>query len=326
MRVLVTGATAPLGEAVVRGLLADPAVTHVIAVGLDPAPVLLPPTARLAYRSVDLTRERAVHDLLFGAAREGGVDAIVHGPLHRRAIDRGRRVHAQNVDTTRALLAGAERHPTIRRFVYLGSADVYALHADQPGRLDEDAPLEFDPGAPQWLRDRVEADLTVCARRAGSALTIAVLRCAEVLAPGTGSQLWDYLQSRVCLRPLGFDPMINLLSEDDYVRAIRCALHAPHGGVYNIAGADTAPLSQIVARWGRIGVAVPGPFLAPLYRLRTLAVGFEFRYRHNARRFHFGGVVDGRRAEDELGYTPRAPIRWPRPQHGGSSARIASRA
>lgn len=326
MKVLVTGATAPLGEALVRGLIADPAITRVIAVGLDPAPVLLPPSPKLAYRSVDLTRERAVHDLLFGAARTGGIDAIVHGPLHRRAADRGRRVHAQNVETTRALVASAEHHPTIRRFVYVGTAGVYALSGDRTTGLDEDAPLELDPRASQWLRDRVEADLTVCARRAGSGLTITVLRCAEVLAPGTGSQLYDYLQSRVCLRPLGFDPMINVLSEDDYVRAIQCALHAPHGGVYNIAGADTAPLSQIVARWGRIGIAVPGPLLAPLYRLRTLTVGFEFRYEHNARRFHVASAVDGRRAEEELGYRPGAPLRWPHAGQGGSSARIASRA
>ena len=52
---------------------------------------------------------------------------------------------------------------------------------------DEDAALELDPGAPPWLRDRVEADVTVCAHLAGP-LQIAVLRFAELLACGT--QLW----------------------------------------------------------------------------------------------------------------------------------------
>ena len=40
------------------------------------------------------------------------------------------------------------------------------------------------------------------------------------LVAQSGSQLHDYLQSRVCLRPMGFDPMLNVLSVDDAVRAI----------------------------------------------------------------------------------------------------------
>ncbi len=311
MRVLVTGATAPTGEALIRALLADRAIAHVLAVGLDPQPVLLSTSARLTYRACDLTRPRAAHDLLFGEGRALGIDAIVHGALHRRAGDHGAHVHAQNVDTTRELLTSAARHPTVRRFVYVGTAEVYALRAAEPTLLDEDAALEFDPGAPQWIRDRVEADLTVCTQLGAAGLSPIVLRCAEVIAPGAGSQLWDYLQSRVCLRPLGFDPMINVLSREDQVRAIQCALASRHVGVCNIAGAETWPLSAIVARWGRVGVPVPGPMLAPLYRLRSWTVGFEFHYDRNARRFHFGGVVDGRRAEEALGYRPTTPIHWP---------------
>jgi hypothetical protein len=83
--------------------------------------------------------------------------------------------------------------------------------------------------------------------------------------------------------------------------------------VINIAGSDTLPLSAIVARWGRLLLPVPGPLLAPLYRLRTRAFGLEFRYDLNLRRFHFGGVVDGHLAERELGFRPVHPLQWPQP-------------
>jgi 1-acyl-sn-glycerol-3-phosphate acyltransferase len=33
----------------------------------------------------------------------------------------------------------------------------------------------------------------------------------------------------------------------------------------------------------------------------------------NARRFHVGGVLDGARARDELGYAPRVRVAWPEP-------------
>lgn len=311
MKVLITGATAPLGGALVDRLLADDDVELVLAVGRDPAPAL-PTGPRLVYRTVDMTRPRALHDLVWGEARELGIDAVVHDMLHRSARDHGSRVHAQNVDAARELVLAATDHPTIRRFVYRSYGEVYALRHTTTDLVDEEAPLDFDPSSPQWLRDRVEADLTVCAHLGGP-LRIAVLRCAEVLAPGVGSQLWDYLQSRVCLRPLGFDPMLNVLSLPDAAAALALALRSPATGVFNIPGCDTLPLSAAIEESGRADVPVPGPLLAPLYGLRRWVAGFEFRYGMNVRRFHFGGVLDGTRARTGLGFVPRTPVRWPRP-------------
>lgn len=310
MKVLVTGATTASGDGLVRALLADPQVELVLAVAFDEAARELPDDPRLVYRAVDLTRPRGVHDLVHGCGRALAIDCVVHAALHRRARDRGRRVHAQNVEATRQLLLACERHPTIRRFVFRSAADVYAVRADEPTLLDEDVALELDPRAPQWVRDRVEADLTVCSRMGMSTMELVVLRCAEILAPRAGSQLWDYLQTRVCLRPWGFDPMINVLSLRDAVRALHLAVRGRGEGVFNIPGADTLPLSRMIALAGRIGIPAPGPALAPLYRLRTWALGLDFRYDVNARRFHFGGVVDGTRAREDLGYEPRCRVAW----------------
>jgi len=311
VRVMVTGSTTPLGAAVVRRLLADPGVAHVLEVGAEPFAGSSP---RLSYRRADLTKERVVHDLLHGEARALGIDTIVHLALHRSARDEGPRVHERNVEVARQLLRFGAELPAMRRFVYSSSAAVYALRASAPTLLDEDAALEFDPAAAQWVRDRVEADLTVCARMGLSRLAIVVLRTAEILAPDMGSQLWDYLQSPVCLRPFGFDPMINVLSLEDAADAIALALAAPGQGVFNVAGADTLPLSRLIARWGRRDVPVPGPLLAPLYRLRAWTRGFEFRYDLNLRRFHFGGQLDDTRAQTELGYRPTHPTAWPSPR------------
>ena len=109
MRVLITGATTPIGAALIERLLADPAVEHVLAVSRQPPP---PPSARLTSIGLDLTRPRLVHDLVHGVARELAVDVVVHGALHRSAHDGGARVHAANVETTRQLLLACEAHPT----------------------------------------------------------------------------------------------------------------------------------------------------------------------------------------------------------------------
>ncbi len=309
--VLVTGATTPLGVRLVDQLCRAPDVAHVLAVGIEAeARSRLRPCDRLTYAQVDLRRDRGIRELMFGPVRELKIDTIVHTPLHRHAGHTGRHIHAINVESTRALLLTAERHPTIRRFVFQSHALIYRVRSDQPSVFAEDHPINFSARAPQWLRDRVEADLTVCARMGMCDLQIAVLRCSECVGPGIGSQLFDYLQSRVCLRPMGFDPMLNLLSVDDTVAALTAAIGTDAQGVFNIPGADTLPLSALIERAGRLDVPVPGPLLRPLYGLRALTRGTQFRYDLNLGRFHFSGVPDGTRARDVLGYVPRHRIDW----------------
>lgn len=310
---LLTGATTPLGRALVRKALERGEHDRILAVGAEPPEMvdLEVEDARLSYRRVDLTRSRSVHDLLFGVVRDLDIDSIIHAPLHRSAVDTGPRVHAINVASTRQLLLQAERHPGIRRLVLRSHAEIYEVQADQPSLVSEDHPINFSPTAPQWLRDRIEADLMVCSRMGLSDIEIAVLRCSEVLAADMGSQLWDYLQSRVCFRPLGYDPMLNLLTIDDLVDAALLATRSHAQGVFNIPGSDTLPLSEVVRKWGRIGIPVPGLSLTPLYRLRAAMIGTEFRYDLNHWRFHFNGVLDGRRARSVLGYAPHHRISWP---------------
>jgi UDP-glucose 4-epimerase len=260
------------------------------------------------YLSADLTRHRSVRRLLFGPARDLGVKTIVHAALHRSVLGKRSALHAMNVASTRELLLLAEQQPTIERFVYRSFAEVYRVAHREPDLIDEEHPLELSPRTPQRVRDRVEADLTVCAHLGHSPLHIVVLRCAEIPIAEAGSQLYDYLGSEVCFRPLGFDPIINLLSVKDAARSVALAVTTDSQGVFNIPGADSLPLSMLIERTGRLGIPAPGPLLSPLYRLRRLAIGTEFRYSMNKRRFHFGGILDGRRAARALGYQPSHPI------------------
>lgn len=310
--VLVTGTDATVGEWLVRRLLEDPRVGHVVAVGSRPPEEALPVrhATRLTYLPVDLSRERRVHDLLFGPARDLGVEVVIHTAMSRSANDEGGRVHALNVDAMRSLLALCERHPTIRRFLLKSYSEVYQVQHDLPVLIAEDHPLNLSTSAPQFVRDRVEADLHACVRMGLSPLQIVVLRCAEILAPGTGSQLFDYLESPVCFRPMGFDPMLNVLSLPDLCGAVQAAVHADEQGVFNIPGRDTLPLSECITRWGRVGISVPGSWMTPLYQWRRRLRGHDFRYGMNRRRFHYSGVLDGRRARDVLGYEPAEAVKW----------------
>ena len=309
--ILVTGASTPLGERLIETLLADSRIGHVIAVSDKGRPLTIPDSDRLTSFELKLRKQRGLHDLLFGPARNRRIDVLIHTSLISNANWEGAAVHAHNVDVLRAILDFAERHPTISKLIVRSSAGVYQVQRDLPALIGEDHPLNMNSGAPQWVRDRVEADVTACTRMGLSSLEIVVLRMAEILGPGCGSQVFDYLQSPVCLRPIGYDPMLNFLTIRDAVSAITLAVHGVSQGVFNIPGADTLPLSATISRWGRLGIPLPEGAIGSLYKLRRRLRGGEFRYGMNRRRFHYSGILDGKRAAETLSYIPSHPVEWP---------------
>jgi len=302
--ILIAGGTQPLGLALARRFVER---GPVLVVGCeDEATVRLPPG--VAYARVDLAHRRRVEEVVRTQARELGIDTIVNLAFHR---DPYRCEPELNVEATRTFLALARTEPGIRHLVHRSTSDVYLRKGDLPDVLREDAPLNHDPSAPRWIRERVEGDTMMCAASGTLGdLRISVLRFAEVFAPQMGSQLLDYLDSRVCLRRMGFDPIVNLLSLDDAVSALELAVLGGPDGPVNIPGADTLPLSRAIRLWGRNGLPVPSALLGPLYALRRRVRRTAFDYRVNLDRFHYNGVLCGSLARRTLGYVPRVPIRW----------------
>jgi nucleoside-diphosphate-sugar epimerase len=99
--VLVSGATTPVGRALVRTLIEEGRAVLAVAVEEEWP---FEPHENLHYHRVDLTRGRRIRELLFGPARELAVTAIVHSAHHRRTTDRGKHIHALNVESTREML------------------------------------------------------------------------------------------------------------------------------------------------------------------------------------------------------------------------------
>ncbi len=309
-RVLLTGATTPLGAGLIRRLLGRDDVSLVVAVA---RPGEMPPVGiddgRFVFVNADLTRSRGVRDVLWGPAKRA--NALVLAAHHRSVRNVGRRARLLNVESTRMMLNMAESHPHLERVVYRSFGDVYRVDSKQPAMIDEYHPLNLDPRTPQWIRDRVEADTMVSTRTGLSPLNITVLRFAPTLARNMGSQLYDFLDAPVCFTPLGFDPILNVIDLRDMVRAIDKALSNDVEGIFNIPGRDTLAMSEAIRRFGKREIGVPGAALSRLYRARARLVGGEFDYELNRGRFHWNGVLDGRRARLQLGFVPEHGINWP---------------
>lgn len=167
---------------------------------------------------------------------------------------------------------------------------VYATGPHLPNVIVEDHPLRTDVG-PTFLGafDRAAHDASVSAD--GPRVTL--LRFAHRLASLTDS----CPDATRATRQPGFDPMVQVISDDDAAVAVRRAVERRVNGVYNIPGTETLPLSHAFKRLGRTLVPVPN-IIGRLWGAPRAGVPF-------------GQVLDGKRALADLEYAPSHPVRWP---------------
>jgi UDP-glucose 4-epimerase len=288
--VVVTGADGRLGRRLVRALHRTRRV-----IALDRRASLEFP-ADVEYHAVDLTSKR-VRELL----KDPSISALVHlGVMHNPRSDPERH-HAWNVLSLRRLLDCVEQFG-IGKLVLLSSANVYGPRPDNAQLLPEDAPL-LAGGRFSEIRDLVELDLAAQGFFwRNSATETVILRPAHILGTVRNAPS-NYLRMKHVPTLLGFDPMMQVVHQDDVVRAIACALAPGARGMFNIAGPAPVSLSHALALLGRKAVPLPHGIaraaLDRLFRWRVTsfpAAELDF--------IRYVCMVDDARARRDLGYAP----------------------
>jgi UDP-glucose 4-epimerase len=248
--------------------------------------------ADVAHFKFDL-RHKDCRDLF----RRGRIQAVVHlGPYHAGVSEHGESF-AQAVENFARLLEYCD-HYQIKKLVLLSSADLYGARARNPQYMTEEAPLlaaelsslrDVDMMAQSffWKRPDIET---------------VILRPVHI-AGGINSAMTRYLRLSPVPRLMGYDPLMQLVHEEDVVQAIRLALGPGHRGVFNLAGPSPVPLSRILKRLGRASLPVPHivarPMLSQLHRIgRVDLIPSYVDY------IRYVCMVDDARARKILGYKP----------------------
>lgn len=288
--VIATGAAGNLGRLLVQHLHRD---REVIAV--DRRPIAgLPKDVKSLRADV---RWRGIEDVF----RSGRVEGILHmGLIHNPRNEVGQ--YRYNVAGTQRLLELAAKYD-IQKFVMLSSANIYGPHPDNSHFLTEDAPLL---GAEHHveIRDLVAVDRIVqnFLYRHPSVSTV-MLRPVHIVGPRVRNAPANYLRLQRPWTVLGFDPMVQLIHEEDVVKAMRLALESEDKGIFNVVGPGEAPLSRIIKLLGRQARPVPPPMAAALLRS-----GWRWglsRFPHpELRHIQYNCIVDGRAARERLGFRP----------------------
>jgi nucleoside-diphosphate-sugar epimerase len=306
-RVLVTHVDTAVGRRLAKALYHDPDVGLVLGLGTGPAPSFLEAYAeKCVYQRLDLAKARHVvsffHSELFARAR---LDSVVHLPfVHERSGERIPGNVSSLVSETRRLLEAVKRERGIERFVYLSSGFVYRPEPGNVNLVTEEQLLDFDAEADPEVRAWIDADLVCQKELNDSHLRVTILRSATVV-----SETGEFLLSPPLERPepqLGFDPMLSLVSDKDVARALVLALHGDRPGIYNVAGREIFPRSELGVRPTGFG---PLPLPAALAGVLSLAArAFGIGARGEAALQRYGLVLDTHLVAEALGFEPQYRI------------------
>ena len=297
-RVLVTGVARWWGALLVQRLVEDPRVDEVIAIDTsDP---------RHDLGDADFLKLDIRHSLVGKLVRAVGIDTVVHTQTTIDSLDRdARRAHETNVIGCLNLLAGLAGDDTpVRRVVLKSSAHVYGSSPHQPRRLTEEQRLEAD-STHSFVRDIVEAETNLAdfAVRNPGVETVS-LRFANSLDPEAPEPLALYFDLPLVPTIAGHDPVFQLIHREDAVDALALATLGAGRGAYNVAGANTRPLSSLLEGAGKLHAPLLPPAGAWLISAALAQLGLAALSPQLFDLLRWGRTLDTTRARRELGFRP----------------------
>lgn len=297
--VAVTGASGDLGALLLPLLEQDERVERILAV--DAAK----PTAhgaKVQFRRVELSQPGA-DSLLASALIEAEVTALYHLAFIHGRIHSGAFAHELEVVGSMHTLSAAKR-AGIQRLIVPSLTALYGARPQNPALLREDAPLRGCDGS-RYLNDKVQVEQQLeDFRRAHPEVALVVLRFAPIVGPSVDNPVTRWLRTRVVPSLLGFDPLWQVIHEEDAAAALHRALFGQAVGAFNVVGRGVMSFSGLVRETG--GAVVPLPQVVVRAAIRALeATGIAALPEPMLDFIHYSWVADGRRAHQELGFSPR---------------------
>lgn len=160
----------------------------------------------------------------------------------------------------------------VKQVVLMSSSLLYGAQPGNSAFLREDHPLNAKRNFGS-LRDLLEIENFVAGFRSQATdLQLTILRFAHILGPTVDSPLARFLRDATAPMLLGFDPVVQIVHEDDVVGALVHAIVYEVPGTYNIAAPGAMPLFKLTGLAGKF----PVPVLPPIAYLGESFLGPQF--------------------------------------------------
>jgi len=301
--VAVTGAHSFLGTEVIRRMEHDRRYAKVLAIDIRRPTI---PLTKTQFYKVDLTLPSVDGDVAHILKREKA-DTLVHLAFLSKPSHNTTWAHElEAIGTMHVLNACAACR--VHKFVMWSLAALYGPSPQNPNFLTEEHRLQGVPGS-RFFSDKLEAErLAHRFRNENPAATVTILRMANIVGRRIHNYISNFFALPVVPVMMGYDPLVQLLHEEDAVDVLKLAVDADFNADYNVAGDGVLPLSTVLALAGRVALPIPHAVAYPLAKVLWMTQVFDAppMYLDFMR---YLTVVDTARVRREVGFSPRFDIR-----------------
>ncbi|MBS2022881.1 MAG: SDR family oxidoreductase [Deltaproteobacteria bacterium] len=246
MKVLICGISGAIARKLALTLLEK---GHQVA-GIDVRPWRSAPPG-VEVHTVDL-RKRAAEDVF----RKFRPNAVVHMATVTSLVVSGEERYRINLGGTQAVFEHCRAYD-VEHCVFVGRHTYYGAGPDVALYHTENEPPHALGKFPE-LSDLVAADLFAAnALWRLPQLCTSVLRICYTLGPSGQGTLGTFLRGRAVPMVFGFDPLFQFLHEDDVAQALLLTLEKRPRGVFNVAGPQPLPLTNVAREAGRMTIPLP---------------------------------------------------------------------
>jgi UDP-glucose 4-epimerase len=252
--VLVTGVGKYWGAQLARRLLAEsyPPVAEAIStgtyrvIGIDAEPL------KTEIRGLDFIQADVRNPLLLDLLKSENVETVCH-----LDFDEGYAASEASFDLNvmgTMKLLGMCAEAGVRKFILGSSTAVYGARPTNPAFLTENHPLQADKksGAIGHLVE-IEAFCNGF-RRQVPEMVLTTFRLAGIVGPTVNSRFTRFLKQPVVSTLMGFNPLMQVIHENDVVDVFVHAINHDAPGIFNVAAEGNPPLAKLLALAGRTSV------------------------------------------------------------------------
>ena len=301
-RILITGISRHLAAKLAQRLERDKDVEAIVGVDVEEPEVDLERT--------EFVRADIRNPLIVKVLQASEADTLVHLNIIATPTRVGGRsvMKEINVIGSLQLYAASQKAKALRKVIMKSTTAVYGAGPNDPAVFVEEMGMRSAPSS-GYARDAMEVEQYARdygRRRRGGVLTI--LRFANFMGSEIETPLTRYFSLPVVPTPLGFDPRIQFIHEDDAVEALYRATRQDHPGIFNVAADGVLLLSQAVRICGKVNVPIPLPVATPLATAMRRVRLIDFPT-DQLQFLVYGRVADNERMKHEFGLTPRFTTR-----------------
>ncbi|MFC1850069.1 NAD-dependent epimerase/dehydratase family protein [candidate division CSSED10-310 bacterium] len=249
--IAITSSASFFGQHLIEDLSYLPHISHIVAFDVFQSHYT---TDKVTFFRADIG-----HPLIFDIFSSHKVDTVIHLASLRNAFDQRQSINFRaDVSGTIKILEACAM-AGIRNVIITSSAAVYGAVPDNPLFLSEDTALNGNRSN-QFVKHKIEIE-KLCSDFAikHPETNICILRLAPFLNTTLDFFLTRLWQLPTMLTVLGYDPLLQLLHEEDLLQVFRLVIEQEIKGIFNVASAGTIPLQKML----RLAQVTPLPLLSP---------------------------------------------------------------